>query len=305
MVCRDFISWGYKPHLEVLDRLLSCLRLQLPKPPQRPTADLQQRAMQLQVQLQALPHPDAPGDLPSSSAQDSQQQPGQWLSTTALLRDLATQRRALSAEDRPYEVPFDKRAIDAVADAISMGILPGLKVGGCRVCVCVCGTTLLPAACLLGAGRCSQLLASQAQNSQLSSSQQGNPFCAVPTCPPCSPNPPGHPWLTLFCAVPTCLPALLRPRPLSHPQLDAPLTVDMRSFPPCVAEAYVHLLMSTIESRAAAAAGQGQRQPVTQRVRLIVPAFDHNYVMWPSYVEKLHVHYNEQLLARQVRVTHT
>lgn len=154
---RDFISWGYKPHLEVLDRLLSCLRLQLPKPPQRPTADLQQRAMQLQAQLQALPHPDAPGDLPSS-AQDSQQQPGQWLSTAALLRDLATQRRALSAEtDRPYEVPFDKRAIDAVADAISMGILPGLKVG-CRVCV----TKLLPAACLLGAGRCSQLLASQA-----------------------------------------------------------------------------------------------------------------------------------------------
>jgi hypothetical protein len=85
-----------------------------------------------------------------------------------------------------------------------------------------------------------------------------------------------------------------------HPQLDAPLTVDMRSFPPCVAEAYVHLLMSTIESRASSALGEGKRQPVAQRVRLIVPAFDHNYVMWPSYVEKLYVHYNEQLLARQV-----
>lgn len=102
--------------------------------------------------------------------------------------------------------------------------------------------------------------------------------------------------------MPTCLPCCVL---TLVPQLDAPLTVDMRSFPPCVAEAYVHLLMSTIESRAAAAAGQGQRQPVTQRVRLIVPAFDHNYVMWPSYVEKLHVHYNEQLLARQVCVTHT
>lgn len=144
--CRDFISWGYKPHLEVLDRLLSCLRLQLPKPPQRPAAELQQRAMQLQAQLQALPHPDAPGDGPLpgyggapqqqqpgaaaglGSAQDGQQQQGQWLATAALLRDLANQRRALSAEERPYEVPFDKRAIDAVADAISMGILPGLKV---------------------------------------------------------------------------------------------------------------------------------------------------------------------------------
>jgi hypothetical protein len=75
----------------------------------------------------------------------------------------------------------------------------------------------------------------------------------------------------------------------------------MRNFPPCVAEAYLHLLMGTIESRAAAAAADGKRQPVAQRVRLIVPSFDHNYVMWPSYVEKLYVHYNEQLLARQVR----
>jgi len=83
-------------------------------------------------------------------------------------------------------------------------------------------------------------------------------------------------------------------------QLDAPLVVDMRSFPPSVAEAYVHMLMSTLESRAASAAAEGKRQPVAQRVRLIVPPFDHNYVMWPSYVEKLHVHYSEQLLARQV-----
>lgn len=81
-------------------------------------------------------------------------------------------------------------------------------------------------------------------------------------------------------------------------QLDAPLTVDMRNFPPCVAEAYVHMLMGIIESRAAAA--EGKRQHVAQRVRLIVPPFDHNYVMWPIYVEKLYVHYNEQLLARQV-----
>lgn len=75
----------------------------------------------------------------------------------------------------------------------------------------------------------------------------------------------------------------------------------MRNFPPCVAEAYVHMLMGIIESRAESAAAKGGRQPVAQRVRLIVPPFDHNYVMWPSYVEKLYVHYNEQLIARQVR----
>jgi hypothetical protein len=145
VACRDFISWGYKPHLEVLDRLLSCLRLQLPKPSPRPAAELQQRALQLQAQLTALPHPDAPGDAAGSGfgAEQQQQaegavagpglaeggQQGQWLSTAAMLRDLASQRRAQTAEERPYEVPFDKRAIDTVGDAISMGILPALKVG--------------------------------------------------------------------------------------------------------------------------------------------------------------------------------
>jgi hypothetical protein len=58
----------------------------------------------------------------------------------ALLRDLASQRRALSAEERPYEMPFDKRAIDAVGDAISMGILPAIKVKDpmytCQFCLC-------------------------------------------------------------------------------------------------------------------------------------------------------------------------
>jgi hypothetical protein len=106
--------------------LLACLRMQLPKSPQRPAADLQQRALQLQAQLQALPHPDAPGDL--SARGQSTGSSEQWLSMQALLRDLASQRRALSAEERPYEMPFDKRAIDAVGDAISMGVLPAIKV---------------------------------------------------------------------------------------------------------------------------------------------------------------------------------
>jgi len=145
---RDFISWGYKPHLEVLDKLLACLRLQLPKSPQRPAAELQQRAVQLQAQLQPLQHPDTPGDLSqqhtssssgaaeqadlaSSMQQQGQGQgqgPRQWLQTAGLLRDLARERRMQESEDRPYEVPFDKRAIDAVVDAIGMGLLPALKV---------------------------------------------------------------------------------------------------------------------------------------------------------------------------------
>jgi hypothetical protein len=139
--------------LEVLDKLLSCLRLQLPKSPERPAAELQQRALQLQAQLQALPHPDAPGDLPvpgtglAAQGADASSGQNQWLSTAALLRDLASQRRALSAEDRPYEVPFDKRAIDAVADAIGMGILPSLKVSRGRVLVVYLFRRCIPVQC--------------------------------------------------------------------------------------------------------------------------------------------------------------
>lgn len=76
----------------------------------------------------------------------------------------------------------------------------------------------------------------------------------------------------------------------------------MRSFPPCVAEAYLSVMMAAIEGRGKAAGGSdaNRRRAVAQPVRLIVPPFDPNYVMWPSYVQKLFVHYNEQLLARQV-----
>jgi hypothetical protein len=74
-----------------------------------------------------------------------------------------------------------------------------------------------------------------------------------------------------------------------------------------VAEAYVHVLMQTLEARGNSAAGGSdmsrQRQIVAQPVRLVVPPFDHNYVMWPSYVNKLFVHYNEQLLERQVGIS--
>jgi hypothetical protein len=61
----------------------------------------------------------------------------------AILRELANpgERRGLglglagaagaggSPQERPYEVPFDKRAMDAVLDAINMGLLPSMKVG--------------------------------------------------------------------------------------------------------------------------------------------------------------------------------
>jgi hypothetical protein len=105
---------------------------------------------------------------------------------------------------------------------------------------------------------------------------------------------------------PSCLCLLSLPAA----QLNAPLTVDMRGFPPSVAEAYTHVLMAALEARSkpspAAVPGsspsrvRARRAAVAQPVRLLVPPFDSNYVMWPSYVGKLFLHYSEQLLERQV-----
>jgi hypothetical protein len=131
--CRDFVSWGYKPHLEVLDKLLACLRLQPPRQPQQQTAD-SQRAQQLQAQLQPLLPGQAQTLLQEQCAVDDEP----CVQQQAILRELANpgERRVGSglagdgdaSQDRPYEVPFDKRAMDAVLDAINIGLLPPMKV---------------------------------------------------------------------------------------------------------------------------------------------------------------------------------
>jgi hypothetical protein len=309
---RDFVSCGYKPHLEVLDKLLACLRLQLPKQPAPTPADLQLRALQLQAQL--APHPGAAaaagahgvaalqgggaepgaaaapgsgGGASSGAHAPQQQQQGlgdQWAQSAAILRDLVRERRALLGEERPYEVPFDKRAMDAVGDAVSMGLLPAVKVSGRALAGCTRGSSddAGSAHALDSGTRCAGRLAWLRQSPSVQR-QPAPALCTPPT--PCPPPPPTHTHTTR-----------------SHtPQLDSPLKVDMRCFPPMVAEAYVHVLMAAVESRTAAALAEGKRQPVAQPVRVLVPPFDPNYVMWPSYVEKLHAHYSEQLLARQVR----
>jgi hypothetical protein len=132
--CRDFVSWGYKPHLEVLDKLLACLRLQPPRQPQQQTAD-SQRAQQLQAQLQPL----LPGQAQTLLQEQCEVDDEPCVQQQAILRELANpgERRGglgLAGEggdalqERPYEVPFDKRAMDAVLDAINIGLLPPMKV---------------------------------------------------------------------------------------------------------------------------------------------------------------------------------
>jgi hypothetical protein len=131
--CRDFVSWGYKPHLEVLDKLLACLRLQPPRQPQQQTAD-SQRAQQLQAQLQPL----LPGQAQTLLQEQCAVDDDPCVQQQAILRELANpgERRGLGlagagdgdSQERPYELPFDKRAMDAVLDAINIGLLPPMKV---------------------------------------------------------------------------------------------------------------------------------------------------------------------------------
>lgn len=72
-----------------------------------------------------------------------------------ILRELSRERRPDAAEERAYEVPFDKRAMDAVLDAINAGILPAMKVTTCVLqcdglgpLVCVFRWLQIPTNCL-------------------------------------------------------------------------------------------------------------------------------------------------------------
>lgn len=102
---RDFgaNSGGMKPDVTVLDTVLSCLRLQYK--PQRGVDGTMNNHNQ---QQQATP---AGGGAP-------QQQ---------FIRDLQREFDTMQAKhgkERPYETPFDKRAMDMLNEAISQGILP-------------------------------------------------------------------------------------------------------------------------------------------------------------------------------------
>jgi hypothetical protein len=57
-------------------------------------------------------------------------------------------------------------------------------------------------------------------------------------------------------------------------------------------------LLSSIEARASGS----NKRPFVHRIKMFVPPFDQNYVMWPSYVEKLYLHYADELLQRQQRL---
>lgn len=70
-------------------------------------------------------------------------------------------------------------------------------------------------------------------------------------------------------------------------KVDDPMSIDMRSMPPTLAEVYVHAILNAIEQRS------GQFKSFqAQRITFLVPPFDPDLIMWPTYVEKLNRHYS-------------
>ena len=135
--CRDFLGWGHKPNLELLDKLLACLRLQPPTSMAQREARAANtaRAQALTASLPARMGPAQAAAMLMDGACPVDDEPCER--SQAALRELAStaERRmpAGSAGDWPddeatYEVPFDRRALDVVMDAINSGMLPALKV---------------------------------------------------------------------------------------------------------------------------------------------------------------------------------
>eukprot|EP00798_Chlamydomonas_sp_ICE-L_P004335 gene4335-14448_t len=70
---------------------------------------------------------------------------------------------------------------------------------------------------------------------------------------------------------------------------EAPMTLDLRSYPPTLAEVMVLGLLNAVEKRVART-GQSQFK---QQIEILVPPFCTDYITWPSYVERLNFHYDE------------
>ncbi len=82
-------------------------------------------------------------------------------------------------------------------------------------------------------------------------------------------------------------------------QTDEAFTVDMRALPPTVAEVYTLAILTSLEQRQAKSPSVAQRRAFVHPITLLLQPFDRNYIMWPSYVQKLNLHYAPAVLARQ------
>jgi hypothetical protein len=111
---RDFTAAGHKPTIDVLDKLLACLRLPF----------IQQAAAEgTATPAGGVVSPGGGVVAPAGGGGEAPQHEQQFL--RELQRERANVEGALAGI---YEVPFDKRALDLVSEAINQGLLPPLKV---------------------------------------------------------------------------------------------------------------------------------------------------------------------------------
>lgn len=77
---------------------------------------------------------------------------------------------------------------------------------------------------------------------------------------------------------------------------EGPSTIDLCGIPPTLAEVIVMAVLSAFERRAV----KTGRCQVFHNVTFLVPSFNPDYVMWPSYVDKVHLYYEEQQQLQQL-----
>jgi pentatricopeptide repeat protein len=129
---REFTTAGFKPTLEVLDKLLMCLRLPL-------ASSAPSRIAGTGASGGAALSSSGGGSSGSSGGSGSGFTPLSPGAATAAdaavarsqeLREMAREQESVGRLAGGYEMPYDKRALDIVGEAINAGLLPGLKVRG-------------------------------------------------------------------------------------------------------------------------------------------------------------------------------
>jgi pentatricopeptide repeat protein len=113
---RDFVAAGLKPDLDVVDKVLACLRLPLAR----------SREGGLAPAGSGLTPAGGDGAGAAGGRGGGSVACGE---TAALLRDLAREASAAAgATQQEFEMPFDRRALEVLGEAITLGLLPSFTV---------------------------------------------------------------------------------------------------------------------------------------------------------------------------------
>jgi pentatricopeptide repeat protein len=115
---RDLVAAGLKPDLDVVDKVLACLRVPLSR-----SRDGGMGAAGVTA------GGGGSGDAGGGGAGGGEAGKVACVETAALLRDLAREASAAAgATQVDFEMPFDRRALEVLGEAINLGLLPSFTV---------------------------------------------------------------------------------------------------------------------------------------------------------------------------------